>query len=43
MILDLIFVAKFYKHIMGFIFASRSIDAHGLPLWVNGTESNSLC
>lgn len=43
MILDLIFVAKLYKHKMGFIFASRCIDAHGVPLWVRGTERNSLC
>lgn len=38
MILDLIVIAKFYKHIMGFILASSSIDVHGLHLWVNGTE-----
>lgn len=42
-VLDLVFVAKFYKHVVGFILASRSIDARDLPLSVNGTESNSLC
>lgn len=31
MSLDLIFVARFYKHITGFILANRSIDVRGLP------------
>lgn len=38
MILDLTFIAKFCKHILGFVLESRSIDVRGLLLWVNGTE-----